>query len=104
MISLLLTPIQKQLEPWLIQLVIIHLFYYLRVMIMKKQKVGSVIEEQKKATAFNWYLWEGLGTIISLYFLIMEFIVFWTAIKDWKIGIVNFTNYYFNTKLFDSFN
>jgi ATP-binding cassette, subfamily B, bacterial len=54
----------------------------------EEQKVGSVIEDQKKATAFNWYLWEGLGTIHHLYFLIMEFIVFWTAIKDWKIGIV----------------
>jgi ATP-binding cassette, subfamily B, bacterial len=54
----------------------------------EEQKVGSVIQEQKKATVFNWYLWEGLGSIHSFYFLIMEFVVFWIAIKDWKIGIM----------------
>lgn len=54
----------------------------------EENKVGSVIEEQKKATVFNWYLWEGLGSIHSLYFLIMEFMVFWIAILDWKIGIM----------------
>jgi ATP-binding cassette subfamily B protein len=51
-------------------------------------RVGDVIEEQKKSTVFNWYLWEGLGSIQSFYFLIMEFIVFWMAIGDWKLGII----------------
>ena len=54
----------------------------------EEQRVGDVVEEQKKATRFNWYLWEGLGSIQSLYFLIMEFIVFWIAIKDWRFGLI----------------
>ncbi|MCX6754506.1 MAG: ABC transporter ATP-binding protein [Candidatus Nomurabacteria bacterium] len=52
------------------------------------KRVGSVIEKQKVATVFNWYLWEGLGSIQSFYFIIMEFIVFWMAIGDWKLGMV----------------
>ncbi len=51
-------------------------------------RVGGVIQNQKRATVFNWYLWEGLGSIQSFYFLIMEFIVFWMAIGDWKLGII----------------
>lgn len=52
------------------------------------EKVGGVIQDQRKATVYNWYLWEGLGSIQSFYFLIMEFIVFWIAIGDWKIGLI----------------
>lgn len=51
-------------------------------------RAGEVIQNQKKATVFNWYLWEGLGAIQSLYFVIMEFIIFWIAIGDWKLGII----------------
>lgn len=54
----------------------------------EEKKVGGVIQDQKKATVFNWYLWEGLGSIQSFYFLIMEFIVFWIAIGDWKSGLM----------------
>ena len=51
-------------------------------------RVGGVIHEQRKATVFNWYLWEGLGAIQSLYAVIVEFIIFWTAIGDWKLGLI----------------
>lgn len=51
-------------------------------------KVGNVIEDQKKATIFNWYLWGGLGLIEGLYSVLIEFIIFWTAIKDWKLGLM----------------
>jgi len=54
----------------------------------EKERVGGVIQEQRKNTVFNWFLWEGLGSIQSFYFLIMEFIVFWVAIGDWKLGIM----------------
>lgn len=52
------------------------------------KRVGGVIQNQRKATVFNWYLWEGLGSIQSLYFIIMEFLVFWIAIGDWKLGLM----------------
>ena len=54
----------------------------------EKERVGSVINEQKKATVFNWYLWEGLGSIQSLYAVLIEFIIFWCAISDWKLGLI----------------
>ncbi|NVN96769.1 ABC transporter ATP-binding protein [Candidatus Nomurabacteria bacterium] len=54
----------------------------------EKKRVGGVIQEQKKHTVFNWFLWEGLGSIQSFYFLVMEFIVFWIAIGDWNLGIM----------------
>ncbi len=54
----------------------------------ENERVGGVIQNQKKATVFNWYLWEGLGSIQSFYFLVMEFIVFWIAIGDWKLGLM----------------
>ncbi len=52
------------------------------------ERVGGVIQKQRKATVFNWYLWEGLGSIQSFYFLVMELIIFWTAINDWKVGLM----------------
>jgi ATP-binding cassette subfamily B protein len=52
------------------------------------ERAGGVIEDQKKATKFNWFLWEGLGSIQSFYFLIMQFVVFWIAIGDWKLGLM----------------
>lgn len=51
-------------------------------------RVGGVIQEQKKSTLFNWFLWEGLGSIQSLYSVAIEFIIFWVAIGDWKAGLV----------------
>jgi len=54
----------------------------------ENNKVGNVIEDQKKKTIFNWYLWEGLGTIQSLYSVVIEFIIFWIAIGDWKVGLI----------------
>ncbi len=54
----------------------------------EKERVGSVINKQKKATVFNWYLWEGLGGLQSLYAVTIEFIVFWIAIGDWKAGLI----------------
>lgn len=54
----------------------------------EKEKVGEVIEKQKKATLLNWYLWVGLGTIESFYTVVIEFIVFWVAIGDWKLGLI----------------
>ena len=54
----------------------------------EKERVGSVINDQKKATIFNWYLWEGLGSIQSLYAVLIEFIIFWSAVGDWKLGLI----------------
>lgn len=54
----------------------------------EKNRVNDVIEKQKKATAFNWYLWEGLGSIQSFYSVAIEFIIFWFAIGDWKLGLM----------------
>jgi ATP-binding cassette subfamily B protein len=52
------------------------------------ERVGGVIQEQKRATVFNWYLWVGLGSIQGLYAVVVEFIIFWVAIGDWKIGLI----------------
>ncbi len=54
----------------------------------EKEKVGGVIEDQKKKTLFNWFLWEGLGSIQSLYSVFIEFIIFWVALGDWKLGLI----------------
>ncbi|MFA6251322.1 MAG: ABC transporter ATP-binding protein [Candidatus Paceibacterota bacterium] len=51
-------------------------------------KIGNVINEQKRATIFNWNLWGGLGAIQGFYMLIIEFIIFWIAIGDWKLGLI----------------
>lgn len=54
----------------------------------ERERVGGVIEEQKKATLINWYLWGGLSFIQSAYVVFIEFLIFWIAIGDWKLGIV----------------
>ena len=54
----------------------------------EKTRVGEVIQKQKKATALNWYLWEGLGALQSFYSVAIEFIIFWFAIGDWKLGLI----------------
>jgi ATP-binding cassette subfamily B protein len=50
--------------------------------------VGEVLDKQKKATSFNWYLWETLSVIGSFYSFTIEFIIFWFAIGDWKLGLM----------------
>lgn len=54
----------------------------------EKERVGDIIQKQKKFTLFNWYLWEGLGSIQSFYSLIIEFVIFLTVIGDWKLGLI----------------
>ena len=54
----------------------------------EKKYAGDVIEEQQKATIFNWYLWEGLTVIQSFYLVITGFIIFWVAIGDWQISLI----------------
>jgi len=54
----------------------------------EEERVGEIIQEQKKKTEFNWYLWEGLGSIESFYSLGIEFIIFWVVIGDWKLGLI----------------
>lgn len=54
----------------------------------EKERVGEVIENQKQKTVFNWYLWEGLGAIQSFYSLLIEFVLFWIVLGDWKLGLV----------------
>ncbi len=54
----------------------------------EKERMGEVIQDQKKKTVFNWYLWEGLGAIESFYFFIVEFVIFWVVIGDWRLGLI----------------
>ncbi|MCX6752142.1 MAG: ABC transporter ATP-binding protein [Candidatus Nomurabacteria bacterium] len=54
----------------------------------ERERVGGVIREQEKKMVFNWYLWEGLGSIESFYSLAIEFIIFWVVIGDWKLGLI----------------
>lgn len=51
-------------------------------------KVGGIIHEQRRATLKNWNLWGGLGAIQGFYILMIEFIIFWIAIGDWKLGLI----------------
>ncbi|MFZ3015955.1 MAG: ABC transporter ATP-binding protein [Minisyncoccia bacterium] len=55
----------------------------------EKERVGQVIDKQKKANVINWYLWEGLNAIQSLYSFSIEFIIFWIALGDWKLGLIS---------------
>ncbi|MEI8174464.1 MAG: ABC transporter ATP-binding protein [bacterium] len=54
----------------------------------EKERITEVIQDQKKKTVFNWYLWEGLNAIESFYSLAIEFIIFWIVIGDWKLGLI----------------
>lgn len=54
----------------------------------EKERVGGVIDNQRKASFFNWFLWDTLGAIEALYLVGFEFVVFWMAIKDWQIGLM----------------
>ncbi len=55
----------------------------------EENRVKEVVGKQRKATAFNWYLWETLGGGIGgFYSVAIEFIIFWTALGDWKLGLM----------------
>ncbi len=54
----------------------------------EKKRVSEVIQDQKKKTKFNWYLWEGLSAIQSFSTVCAEFILFWLVLGDWKIGLI----------------
>lgn len=54
----------------------------------EKNRASEIIKKQKKATAFNWYLWEGFGAVGNLYSVVVEFIIFWVAISDWRLGLI----------------
>jgi ATP-binding cassette subfamily B protein len=54
----------------------------------EKNRLDDVVQEQRRTTAFNWYLWEGLSAIQSAYYVAVEFIIFWFAIGDWKLGLI----------------
>ena len=54
----------------------------------EKERIREIVQEQKKKTVFNWYLWENLGAIESFYSLAIEFIIFWVVLGDWKLGLV----------------
>ncbi len=55
----------------------------------EENRFKNITEKQRKATSFNWYLWEGLGAIQSFYSLTIEFIIFWFALGDWKLGLIS---------------
>ena len=54
----------------------------------EKALLGGIIQDQKEKTTFNWYLWEGLGAIQSFYSFVLEFIIFWIVLGDWKLGLI----------------
>jgi ATP-binding cassette subfamily B protein len=54
----------------------------------EKERVNETIENQRKATVFNWYLWEGFGAVGNFYSVVVEFIIFWVAISDWRLGLI----------------
>lgn len=54
----------------------------------EKERIGEVVEDQKKKTTFNWYLWEGLNSIQSFYYISVEFIIFWVALGDFELGLI----------------
>jgi len=54
----------------------------------EKKRTRDVIQDQRKKTTINWYLWEGLSTIQAFYTVCVEFILFWVVLGDWKLGLV----------------
>ena len=54
----------------------------------EENRTRETIQKQQKATVFNWYLWEGLNAIQSFYSIIVQFIIFWIAINDWRLSLV----------------
>jgi len=54
----------------------------------ENKRVGNVIDNQRKKTNFNWNLWEGLTSIQAFYYVAVEFIIFWVALGDWRLGLM----------------
>lgn len=54
----------------------------------EEERVGGVIEDQRKKTTLNWYLWEGFATIQAFLILCTEFVIFWVVLDDWKLGLI----------------
>ncbi|MFA6177391.1 MAG: ABC transporter ATP-binding protein [Candidatus Paceibacterota bacterium] len=54
----------------------------------EENRTKDIIQKQRKATVFNWYLWEGLNAIQGFYTVIINFIIFWVALGDWMLSIV----------------
>ena len=54
----------------------------------EQERAIKVLEKQRKAKSFNWYLWEGFGGVLSFYSVAIEFIVFYIALGDWKLGLL----------------
>ena len=54
----------------------------------ENERIQEVVSEQQKAYLINWNLWGWLGTIQGFLILVVEFIIFWSAIKDWKMGLI----------------
>jgi ATP-binding cassette, subfamily B, bacterial len=54
----------------------------------ERTSIGGVIEKQRTATVFNWYLWDSLFSVQSFYAVITEFIIFWVALGEWARGII----------------
>lgn len=54
----------------------------------EEKKVGEVIQYQRKVTSKNWYLWSGLFFIQSFYTTVVEFVIFWFAVGDWRLGVL----------------
>jgi ATP-binding cassette subfamily B protein len=54
----------------------------------EQNRTKETIQKQKKATVFNWYLWDGLTVIQSFYSVAIEFIVFWIILNDWGLTLV----------------
>lgn len=54
----------------------------------ERERVGNVIQEQRKKTTVNWFLWEGLAAIQAFYTVCVEFIIFWLVLSDWRLGLI----------------
>lgn len=54
----------------------------------EKDRTSEVIQDQRKKTTKNWYLWEGLFTIQAFYIVSVEFILFFVVLGDWKLGLI----------------
>ncbi|MFZ2072782.1 MAG: ABC transporter ATP-binding protein [Minisyncoccia bacterium] len=55
----------------------------------EKKLVNKTVQAQKSAVSFNWYLWEGLTSIQAFYYVAIEFVMFWIALGDWKLGLIS---------------
>jgi ATP-binding cassette subfamily B protein len=54
----------------------------------EEKSVAKTINEQTYATRINWYLWDSIFGIQSMYVIAVEIIIFWVAIEDWQLGLI----------------